>query len=339
MAASWRALNALPGIDVFVVAFQARTETAFSDQLMAGIPSCLLSIEERHNFALIEHLVRNAQPDAIVVSGWMHPPYRKLAFSPKLKNCVWLMGMDTPWQGTWKQHVAPWLLHPYLQRMAGIVVAGDRSWQYARRLGVPREKIWRGLYGIDDRAWFPLLQERQQSSWPQSFLFVGRYASSKGIDILVTAYRQYRSWVSYPWSLVCCGQGTLGNWLQNQPGLENRGFVQPSDMTDVWRQTGAFVLPSRFDPWPLALVEAAAAGLPVICTDACGSAVELIRPGYNGLIVPPENPEALARALLYLHEHYQYLPTWGQRAQQLAAPYGAKIWADRWFDLLSHLVR
>jgi glycosyltransferase involved in cell wall biosynthesis len=339
MAANWRALHALPDIDVFVLAFQASTETAFSDQLMAGIPSRLLNLEERQNFSLIEKLVQKAQPDAVVFSGWLHPPYRKLAFSSTLKHCALVMGMDTPWWGTWRQHLAPWLLQWYLQRMDRVVVAGERSWQYAQRLGIPSAKIQRGLYGIDYQAWYPLMQERQRSLWPQSFLFVGRYAPSKGIDILVEAYRQYRSWISDPWGLVCCGQGTLANHLQNQAGIENRGFVQPTDMIAVWQQAGAFLLPSRFDPWPIALVEASAAGLPVVCTDVCGSSVEVIRPGYNGIIVPQENPEALARALLSLHEHYELLPTWGKRAQQLAAPYAAQIWAERWHELLSDVVR
>jgi len=339
MAANWRALHRLPDIDVFVLAFQAHTETAFSDQLMAGIPSRLLNLEERQNFPLIEKLVQKAQPDAVVFSGWLHPPYRKLAFSPTLKHCALVMGMDTPWWSTWRQHLAPWLLHRYLQRMDRVVVAGERSWQYAQRLGIPVAKIQRGLYGIDYQVWQPLWQERQQLPWPQSFLFVGRYAPSKGIDILVEAYHQYRSRISNPWGLVCCGQGTLGDRLQNQAGIENRGFVQPTDMIAVWRQAGAFLLPSRFDPWPLALVEASAAGLPVVCTDVCGSSVEVIRPGYNGIIVPQENPEVLARALLSLHEHYELLSTWGKRAQQLAAPYAAQIWADRWHELLSDVVK
>jgi glycosyltransferase involved in cell wall biosynthesis len=339
MAASWRALNALPGIDVFVVAFQARTETAFSDRLMADIPSHLLNLEERKNFSTIQSIIQQEQPDVIVLSGWLHPPYRKLAFSPAFKYCAFMMGMDTPWQGTWKQHLASWVLFPYLRRMNWVVVTGERSWQYAIKLGVSPNKIARGLYGIDYQTWASLLEARLQSAWPRSFLFAGRYIPAKGIDILVTAYRQYREQVSEPWSLVCCGQGELTEQLQNQPGIENRGFVQPDKMRSVWCQAGTFLLPSRFDPWPLALVEASAAGLPVICTDACGSAVEVIRSGYNGLIVPSENPESLTRALLYLHEHYEMLPTWGKRAQQLAAPYAANIWADSWFDLISSLVK
>jgi glycosyltransferase involved in cell wall biosynthesis len=56
-------------------------------------------------------------------------------------------------------------------------------------------------------------------------------------------------------------------------------------MQKIWQAAGAFLCQADLILGPLALVEAAAAGLPIICTDACGSAVEVIRPGYNGLII------------------------------------------------------
>jgi glycosyltransferase involved in cell wall biosynthesis len=134
--------------------------------------------------------------------------------------------------------------------------------------------------------------------------------------------------------LICCGKGELESHLQSQPGIENRGFVQPGEMKDIWLNAGAFLLPSRFDPWPLALVEAATAGLPVICTQVCGSSVEIIRSGYNGIIIPADDAQALAQALLKIHNNYNDLPIWGQRAQSFAEPYGTEIWAERWLSII-----
>jgi glycosyltransferase involved in cell wall biosynthesis len=341
MAACWRTLHQTPEIDVFVVGFQARTETAFSDQLMQGIPCQLLGMTERQDANLIKRLVVAESPDVLVICGWLHKPYCQLAFAPELKKTALVMTMDTPWWGTWKQHLAPLLLRSYLQSMNMIVVAGERSWQYALRLGINPANIVQGVYGIDYDVWSPLWEQRSQSQWPRSFLFVGRYVAVKAIDILVEAYQIYRSQVSNPWNLVCCGQGDEESYLEGKPGIENYGFLQPSEMQAVWQLAGAFILPSRFDPWPLALVEAAAAGLPIICTDACGSAVEVIRPWYNGLTVPKNQPKALADAMLILHQHHYDLSTWGKRSQELAAPYSAKIWADRWQQLLqnSHQIK
>lgn len=339
MVACWRKLQAESNFDVFVIAHQARTQTEFGDGLMKGIPSHLLNENERNDEALIKQLVVNKQPDVIVICGWFLKPYRKLVTSSDLQHVAKIMGMDTPWQGTLRQHLARIVLRSYLKKIDRIVVTGERSWQYASRLGFQPEKIHRGLYGIGYQQWAQLKEKREGKEWPRSFLFVGRYASEKAIDIFVPAYQQYCSIVDQPWSLVCCGTGPLRKLLTNQQGIIDRGFVQPTEMAQVWQEAGAFVLPSRFDPWPLALVEAAAAGLPIICTDACGSAVEVVRPGYNGEVVAQNSPEQLANAMVHMHERHAELPLWGHRSQQLASPYAAEIWVQRWRQICKAAAR
>ncbi|MEO1623071.1 MAG: glycosyltransferase family 4 protein, partial [Cyanobacteria bacterium J06632_3] len=310
MAACWRSLSQHPDIDLYVLAFQARHETAFSDSLMNGVSSCLLSLEARKDTALIRQRVLEQKPDVLVLCGWLHKPFRQLVFDSAFKDTKFIMGMDTPWQGTLRQRVGTVLLKRYLNRMSHVVTTGERSWQYAKNLGIPTSHIHRGMYGIDYDSWSALLTEQKQTNWPRSFLFVGRYIPIKAIDILIAAYQRYRSQVRDPWSLVCCGKGELAHLLDNQPGVENKGFVQPDEMQTVWQEAGAFVLPSLFDPWPLALVEAAAAGLPIVCTHSCGSAVEVVRPWYNGLVVAENNIEQLTQAMLTIHQQYAMLPVW-----------------------------
>jgi glycosyltransferase involved in cell wall biosynthesis len=335
MAACWRSLAALPEIELFVIAFQARTQTVFADDLMKGIPCRLLDIQERDDRGLIEQLIGEKTPDILIVCGWFHTPYRQLAFSPRFQNLKFIMCMDTPWWGSWKQYLTPLLLRSYLQRMAYVVVNGERSWQYARRLGIPDKNISSlGMCGVDYQNLSPLLLERDRSPWPRSFLFVGRYSQEKGIDTLVAAYERYRRQVKEPWQLVCCGKGELESQLAGRPGIDNRGFLQPGELKDVWLNAGAFLLPSRFDPWPLALVEAAAAGLPIICTQVCGSSVEVIRSGYNGITIPVDDVDALTQALLTVHDRYDDLSVWGKRAQQHAEPYSAQNWAQRWSNIV-----
>ena len=338
MATCWKHLQQQPDINLTVIAFQACTNTAFANDLMDGITHRLLSPEDRHSFPLIKQAILDAKPHIVVLCGWLHPPYRQLTTDPDFAQVKFVMGMDTPWQGTLKQHLAPLVLRRYLSQLDQVVVTGERSWQYACRLGIAPDRIQPGLYGIDYETWQPLLAQRLTEPWPKSFLFIGRYVAVKGIDLLVTAYQQYRTQVHDPWDLVCCGQGQLAPLLQNQIGILNQGFVQPTKLSSIWRHAGALILPSRFDPWPLVLLEAAAAGLPVICTQACGSAVEVIRHDYNGLNVPPEQPDALTRAMVTLHHRYSDLPTWGQRSQTLAKPYAASLWAQRWTRQLTAMV-
>ena len=62
-------------------------------------------------------------------------------------------------------------------------------------------------------------------------------------------------------------------------------------------RAGCLVLPSRFEPWAVAVHEAAAAGLPVICTWVCGAATRLVLDGYNGVVVSPDDARGLAAGL------------------------------------------
>jgi len=335
MSACWRALTEVSGVDPFVLAFEAGQSTAFNDGLVEGIPSRLLDHEERRDAKLVRDLVAAQNPDVVVLGGWFHPPYRRLPFRRALRDVRFVMGMDTPWEGSGRQQLGRWVLRPFVRRMDRVVVTGERCWQYARRLGVPPSKIVRGLYGVDVTRLAPAWKNRKETGWPQSFLFVGRFADEKAIDVLVEGYARYRRGVDDPWPLICCGKGPMAGRLDDQHGIDNRGFVQPDNMADVWAEAGAFVLPSRFDPWPLALVEAAASGLPIVCSDACGSAVEIVRPGYNGVVVPDEDATALADGLAQVHHTYDALPEWGRRAQQFATPYSAERWADRWTRLLT----
>ncbi|MFM2303433.1 MAG: hypothetical protein RLZZ135_842 [Cyanobacteriota bacterium] len=343
MAACWRALHNSGEVEVFVIAFKALTDSAFSDRLMQDVPCRLLDLQERQDPQAIEQLVVSEQPDVVYLCGWMHQPYCRLVQVDRLQQVSFIMGMDTPWKDNLRQRLAPLVLHSYLKRMARIVVTGERSWQCARRFGIEPERIERGLCGIDYNHFAPLLTQRldqsESAQWPRSFMFAGRYIPIKAIDVLVAAYQEYRKLVEDPWELICCGQGELQNLLTGEPGIIDRGFVQPSEMGTVWQVAGAFIMPSRRDAWPLAIVEAAAAGLPIICTNACGSAVEIVRSWYNGLIVPEGNVSELTRALLIFHQHHTELPLWGKRSQELAAPYSTDIWVDRWQALLQDVTR
>ena len=65
----------------------------------------------------------------------------------------------------------------------------------------------------------------------------------------------------------------------------------------AYAEAGCFVMPSLFEPWGVALHEAACAGLPVIATRSCGAAAHLIRDGDNGFVVHPGSAVELAEKM------------------------------------------
>jgi colanic acid/amylovoran biosynthesis glycosyltransferase len=139
-------------------------------------------------------------------------------------------------------------------------------------------------------------------------LFVGRLVAKKGVDVLIDASALLRS--EFPGlSVEIIGSGPLAEKLEDRArraGVADRiRFLgpQPADVVDAaFRRCSLVALPSRIDEhgdrdgMPTVLVEALARGVPVVATDVVGIP-ELVRNGETGLLVPPDDPPALAAAI------------------------------------------
>jgi glycosyltransferase involved in cell wall biosynthesis len=103
-------------------------------------------------------------------------------------------------------------------------------------------------------------------------------------------------------------------------------------------QHSVFVLVSRYEPWGVALAEAQYAGMPVICSEAVGASVELVRHHTNGLLVPTEDAAAIAQAMAWMESHPDRLAEMGATGKALAAPFAATYWAQRWKSKFEEIV-
>lgn len=90
------------------------------------------------------------------------------------------------------------------------------------------------------------------------------------------------------------------------------------DIPEQLSQMDIFVLSSKREGFPVAILEAMAAGRSVVATSV-GGVREVITHGENGLIVPPENTDALTEALLYLIDHPQEARSMAQKGQKLVS--------------------
>lgn len=333
MVSCWKALSKMDGIDLHIIAFGKSEQTSFQKSMTNGLE--INFIDDGGKFEVVNSIAHQIQPAFIVLCGWFVPAYKKLVDQKDLKNKTkFILAMDTPWWGNPRQQVAPYVLSAFVNNMEAVITSGERSYQYARRLGA--KKVFKIQYGVDALNLGKAYNERVKSDWPQRFLFVGRFAEEKGIEVLVQSYKAYRDEVLNPWSLDACGQGPLEGLL-NSEGITNHGFVQPADMMKKWINAGCLVLASTFDPWPLIVVEACAAGLPVIVTHASGSQVEVVKVFYNGLVIREGQIEDLKNAMSWMHNHCEGLPEMGKRALTQAAPYDSNIWATKFKLMLETL--
>ena len=134
-------------------------------------------------------------------------------------------------------------------------------------------------------------------------LTVGRLVYEKGHEFLVQAVPSVIQ--SFPNITVgICGTGPLFRQLQEQISalaIENKIILlgQWENVRELLAAADAFILPSRWEGLPMALLEAMMAGLPVIATRVQG-VEEVIEDGVHGFLVPLENSEELSKAILQL---------------------------------------
>ena len=330
--ACWREL--IGRADVSVRIFSPHTKYPYASGFLNGIPITLLGENEMSDNRLVCDKVVAEEPDVVIIGGWASAAFKSVAFDRRLSSVKKIVMIDSAWNGSVRQVLQRFRLHSFVKQMDAIIVAGERGRQYARWLGFESDRIFSSIYGYDADAFESCIQNRVEP-WPRRFCFVGRYAKIKGLDSLLAAYRLYRKRAgSEAWPLDCYGSGGLKDALRLEEGVVDHGFLQPSDLPRALEAEGVFVFPSLYEPWGVALAEAAGAGLPIICSDQVASGLDLVKPEYNGLVFPAGNVKRLAAALGRMHEKHAELRAMGERSRVLAGAFSPKLWCDRWMEVL-----
>lgn len=236
--------------------------------------------------------------------------------------------MDNQWLGTPKQWggrlLSPSLIRPTYD---AAFLPGERSATFARYLGFRDEEILWGFYTCDDT--FADIRDQDSGPVPHRFLYVGRLVPEKNIDVLAAAYREYSSRANDPWPLLVCGTGPLASSLANLPGVEMAGFVQRQQLREAYENSGCLVLPSTYEPWGVAIHEAASAGLAVIASTACGAASRLVLDGYNGVLVSPDRTGPLVDAFEWMSNRSDsQLARLSEASRGLARQFTPERWAS-----------
>lgn len=129
-------------------------------------------------------------------------------------------------------------------------------------------------------------------------VYAGRVAREKSVDLLARAFRDVVD-AGVPARLVVAGDGPyraeMERYLRGYPATF-LGFVSQDELARVYASSDVFVFPSSTDTCGLVVLEAQAAGLPVIVCDR-GGPREYMRPGATGLLVPGDDRAALAAAM------------------------------------------
>jgi len=248
--------------------------------------------DERSVFTLLA----NWNPDIVYLSGRMDALYLRAASRAKAQGIKVVMGSDNQWRGWSLRSVFQSLFGYFLYRRycTHIWVSGVRQFEFAKRVGFKIDQILFDLYAAD----VSLFASIDASYDGRDILFIGRLAPEKGIVDLVETVSALSTNGLFDGKLIVFGNGPLRNILPNHPCVEYRGFSKQIDLKDAIRSSAFFCLPSMTEPWGVVLHEMAAAGLPIICSDACGARFAFVKDGYNGKIFKTGDNNALQQAIL-----------------------------------------
>lgn len=309
MAGCWRALQALPGVGLHIVIEPVASGREFDAKtVLEGLDY------EFADAASVDPDALSFVPDVIFAVGWRSRVVR--AYVGRCPSVPKVCVFDMPWRNSLRCVAARFVLWGYLRNFAAAYVPGARAARYAKWLGFRR--IEKGLFAIDV-ARFAAAAEVPR----RGFCYVGRLSGEKRVDLVLDAYRRYRAMGGTAPLDIYGGEGE-----SSSEGVSYRGFLQPEAIPGVFRSHVALLLASAFDPWPLVVLEAKAAGCAAIVSDRCGNAAEL-----GASAVPYGDASAMAAAMLALERGE--LPS----APADLSPYSAGAWAARTLALAEEVVR
>ncbi len=283
------------------------------------------------------------RPSSVLVPGWYTAPALAAAIWARLHGRRSILMSETTEQDhcrVWWKETIKRLLIRLLFDFA--VTGGEPHVRYLTRLGFPIDRIARYYDVVDNLFYREQADRARQISEhnrilglpPLYFLYVGRLAPEKNIGASLRAFARYRE-SGGTWSFVLVGDGPERAALEHLSGelgisehVQFTGQRAAMDIAVYYALAGCFILPSIREPWGLVVNEAMASGLPLIVSNRCGCAEDLIESGGNGYLFDPRNDGELAALMLTVATSSQAtLDRMSQRSQEIIANYSTGHWA------------
>jgi glycosyltransferase involved in cell wall biosynthesis len=282
---------------------------------------------------LHEHL--NAlDPSAVCINGW--------SFGGSLAALSWCLTNRVPAivmsESTAADEPRHWWKEAIKRRIVRLcsaaVVGGGPHRDYLTLLGLTRDRIFTGYDSVDNEHFRRGAEAarrtdvalRAQLALPaRYFLACSRFSRKKNIATLLRGYAEYRKLTPpEPWSLVIIGDGELKDEivaLRNRLGLTAHvqlpGAKSYSELPSYYGLASAFVHASTTEQWGLVVNEAMASGLPVLVSNCCGCARDLVIPPRNGFLFDPYDPQTLADAMTKIASDQCDLATMGRASDDI----------------------
>ncbi len=234
----------------------------------------------------------------LFVAGWGDSEYNGII--KEHRSIPKTILFDTQWKASWKMHLGRfWLYLKIIRYFDSAWVPGLRQRVLADKLYFKSNKIFDHFYVGDQLLFDQPKLNRSDNDTTLNIVFAGRLILEKGIVPLIQRFIEtIEGNPSLDWHLHVCGTGPLKDECPLHENIIYHGFVQPKDLALLFQKMDLFVLPSLYEPWGVVVHEAAFAGLPLLVSDAVGSADAFLKNGKNGWVFVQGDLSALFQGIM-----------------------------------------
>ncbi len=345
LRAAGRLISGLMAIEL------CRTDSTYAWDLVSGSDSFeRLTLFESHEIAPTARMIAermrqtlcSCQPEVVAIPGWADAgALAALDWCVESGVPAVVMSESTQWDGRrtwWKE----WAKSRTVGLCSAALAGGAPHADYLAALGMPRGSIALGYDAVDNEYFSRGAAEarrqerdlRKSLGLPEKFFLASmRFVEKKNAPRLLQAFAQCRQSAppaSQAWDLVILGDGPLNNELKQAVaslGLTHAvhfpGFKQYHELPTYYGLASAFVHPSTVEQWGLVVNEAMASGLPVLVSEKCGCASDLVREGRNGFTFDPFDVGRAAELMTKLSSLAPpALDEMGKASQKIIAAWG-----------------
>lgn len=293
----------------------------------------------------VQDTLETHRPAAVTIPGWSSPAaLLALEWCCETRTPAILMSDSTEHDEPrvwWKE----WLKSRVVRLYSAALVAGLPHVNYVTTLGLRRERVFTGYDVVDNDYYWAESEHargaaaslRPQFGLPEHyFLASNRFIEKKNLLRLLEGYAAYVEQAGESaWHLVLLGDGPLKPTITNRIarlGMGEKvimpGFRQYDELPIYYGLAHAFIHASTSEQWGLVVNEAMASGLPVLVSERCGCAPDLVKNGVNGFTFDPYDVKEMTGCMLEVSHGKHDLVAMGQASRDMIRDWSPVTFAE-----------
>jgi len=298
----------------------------------------------------MQETLDSIRPNVVCVSGW--------GLSVSLAAMKWAVTRSVPIVmlsesnefDEQRSTIKEWIKRRLVGLCSAGLAGGSPQADYLVKLGLPRDRVFMG-YDVVDNGFFDEKSKELGSGSSELegvkrpyFFACARFGKKKNLPGLIRSYARYRNLLkpstldarrSTVFDLLIAGEGEQRAEIEctiKECGVTGHvhliGAKGYHELPFYYANAGAFIHASTTEQWGLVVNEAMASGLPVLVSNRCGCAADLVKEGVNGWTFDPTNEEQIADLMLRISCDEDGRLKMGKKSQEIIAEWGPDRFAS-----------